>query len=191
MPVNREIRAELERLQQSLDRDLLGLAPEHKAISAEVAPDRYRLFETLLLLLELVKEGRRSHPEGDVLYHSLQVFDLARAELPYDEEFLLAALLHDVGKAIDRKEHVAAALDALRGAITDRTAWFIEHHVEAASLHEGTLGARLLRRLQAEESFDELVLLADCDRRGRVRGVIVPDVIEALQYIRDLADAEE
>ena len=40
-------------------------------------------------------------PEGDALYHSLQVFALASDRLPYDEEFLTAALLHDVGKAIN------------------------------------------------------------------------------------------
>jgi len=41
------------------------------------------------------------------------VFDLARDQLPYDEEFLLAALLHDVGKGIDPHDHVAAGLEAL------------------------------------------------------------------------------
>ena len=40
------------------------------------------------------------HPKGDALYHSLQVYDLACDEMPYDEEFLLAALLHDVGKGL-------------------------------------------------------------------------------------------
>ena len=49
-----------------------------------------------------------------------RVFALARDELPYDEEFLLAALLHDVGKAIARQDHVAAGLDALDGFITAR-----------------------------------------------------------------------
>src|SRR5437773_10933198 len=63
---------------------------------------------------------------SDVLYHLLQVFELARDERPWDEEFLLAALLHDVGKGIDPHDHVAAALQVLDGLITPRTAWLIE-----------------------------------------------------------------
>ena len=56
-----------------------------------------------------------------MLYHSLQVFELARDARPYDEEFLLAALLHDVGKGIDPADHVGAALSVLEGLITERT----------------------------------------------------------------------
>jgi len=92
-----------------------------------------------------------------------------------------------VGKAIDRKEHVAAALEALEDLITPRTAWLIEHHVEAHALKEGTLGVRSRRRLAAAEDFDELMLLADCDAQGRAVGVEVPDVEEALEYLRQLA----
>ena len=68
---------------------------------SEEPADRFLAFALLLQPLEKVQQDRDSHPEGDALYHSLQVFELARQELPYDEEFLLAALLHDVGKAID------------------------------------------------------------------------------------------
>ena len=138
--------------------------------------------------MENIKEDPKSHPEGDVLYHSLQVFELAREALPYDEEFLLAALLHDVGKAIDARDHVAAGLEALDGYITPRTAWLIEHHTEALLLRGGMLGARSRRRLEAGESFDELMLLADCDRQGRAVGVGAADVPEALAYVRDLAE---
>ena len=191
LPVQREIQEEVHRLQQSLDHDQWGLPPEQQSIAADAPPERFRLYQTLLLPLEQVKEDRQRHPEGDALYHSLQVFELARAELPYDEEFLLAALLHDVGKAIDRREHEAAALDALDGAVTARTAWLIEHHTEALSVQDGTLGVRSLRRLQAEESFPELMILADCDRRGRVRGATAPDVSDALDYIRGLAEELE
>ena len=85
----------------------------------------------------------QSHPEGDALYHSLQVFELAREELPYDEEFLLAALLHDVGKGLDPQDHIGAALEALDGHITPRTAWFIEHHTEAGGAARRDAGGPL------------------------------------------------
>jgi len=150
--------------------------------------DRFEVYAALLAPLEEVRENPETHPEGDVLYHSLQVFELARQHLPYDEEFLLAALLHDVGKAIDPKDHVAAGLEAIDGHVTPRTAWLVEHHTEALSLLEGTLGARARRRLAAAEDFEELMLLARCDRQGRRVGMKVPDVAEALEYLRRLAE---
>ena len=88
-------------------------------LEAESRIDRFQVYEMLLLPLESVKEDAAYHPEGDALYHSLQVFDLARDEMPYDEEFLLAALLHDVGKGIDRRDHTTAGLEALEGLITE------------------------------------------------------------------------
>ncbi len=175
---------ELEALLASQDAD----GPSHQAVQPpESRLDRFQVYEMLLLPLEKVRESRKHHPEGDALYHSLQVFELARNELPYDEEFLLAALLHDVGKAIDPHDHVAAALEALDGFITPRTAWLIEHHMEAAGVPHGMLGVRLRRRLEASEDFQELLLLGRCDREGRRTGVRVPDVHEALDYLRDLA----
>ena len=80
----------------------------------------------MLLPLENVKGSARYHPEGDVLYQSLQVFEQARDRRPYDEEFLLAALLHDVGKGLDPGDHVGAALEALQDLITERTSFLIE-----------------------------------------------------------------
>ncbi len=179
--------ASISELEQMLDRQgpELPAAPVQQDRVAEC--DRFQVYESLLLPLEQVKESPRQHPEGDVLYHSLQVFDLARDELPYDEEFLLAALLHDVGKAIDPEEHVAAALAALDGSITPRTAWFIEHHVDGLAVLDGTIGARARRRLEQSEDFEELRLLAQCDRRGRRRGVAAPSLDEALDYLRELA----
>src|SRR5206468_491677 len=117
------------------------------------------------------------------LYHSLQVFEQARDVRPYDEEFLLAALLHDVGKGIDPTDHVAAALEALEGLITERTAFFIAHHMDAHALHAGTLGGALKSRLRASEDFDDLMLLEECDRAGREPGVVVGTVDEALDYL--------
>ena len=149
--------------------------------------DRFQHFEALLLPLEGVKQKPKYHPEGDALYHSLQVFDLACDQLPYDEDFLLAALLHDVGKAIDPSDHVTAGIEALRDLISERTAWLITHHMEAQTLLDGAIGVRARRRLKASDSFDELMLLAQCDRAGRQVGVEVTELEEALDYVRELA----
>lgn len=144
------------------------------------------MFRLLLEPLEGVKQSPKYHPEGDALYHSLQVFELARDERPYDEEFLLAALLHDVGKAIDPSDHVNAALEALEGSISVRTAWLIEHHMDAQAYRDGILGHRARIRLQASEWFDDLLLLHELDRRGRVRGSFVCELDEAFDHIREL-----
>jgi hypothetical protein len=180
-------RASIPELEQFLAREYPDLAVEEQLAATEDRVDRFQVYRALLLPLETVKQSPEWHPEGDALYHSLQVFELACDHLPYDEEFLLAALLHDVGKGIDPYNHVAAALEALEGFITPRTAWLIEHHMEGHALHGGTLGARARRRLEESEDFEELVLLSECDRGGRVCGAQVAEVDEALDYCRDLA----
>ncbi|HXT57148.1 MAG TPA: HD domain-containing protein [Pirellulales bacterium] len=180
-------RAGLAELEEFLAREYPNLPLDEAVLEAEHQVDRFQIYQMLLLPLEHVKQSPKHHPEGDALYHSLQVFDLASHELPYDEEFLLAALLHDVGKAIDPHDHVAAGLEALEGFITPRTAWLIEHHMEAQALLDGRLGQRARRRLGESEDFEELQLLAECDRQGRVSGAAVPEVEEALDYIRELA----
>ena len=151
--------------------------------------DRFYVYQMLLAPLEEIHENLAAHPEGDLLYHSLQVFELARQHRPYDEELLLAALLHDVGKAIDPKQHESAAIEALAGWITPRTAWLIEQHTAALALRAGKLGARARRRLEECEDYEELMLLAECDQAGRQPGVATPDLSEALAYIRQLSQA--
>ncbi|HYO24762.1 MAG TPA: HD domain-containing protein [Lacipirellulaceae bacterium] len=179
-------RATIAELRQFLAAEYPDVDLEEALAAAREQVDRFQVFEALLLPLENVKQSLRWHPEGDALYHSLQVFDLARDELPYDEEFLLAALLHDVGKAIDPNDHVAAGLDALEGTITERTAWLIENHMLAHQLADRTLGQRAARRLRESEWFEDLMLLEGCDRSGRVAGVQAPELEEAIDYIRGL-----
>ena len=180
-------RASLAEFEALLEREYPALSLDDAIAQAETKVDRFQVYRALLLPLEGVKQPRKYHPEGDALYHSLQVYDLARDELPYDEEFQLAALLHDVGKAIDPGDHVGAALEALREVCTERTLWLIEHHMEAHAIHGGTIGARARRRFQQNENFEELLLLGECDRAGRVAGVEVPDLDQALDDLRELA----
>lgn len=179
-------RASIAELEQQLQKWYPDLDLEQQVADLDDQIDRFQLFQSLLLPLENVKQSPKYHPEGDALYHSLQVFDLACDELPYDEEFLLAALLHDVGKAIDNEDHVYAGLEALTGFISPRTSWLIAHHMDAHMIREGTIGHRAHRRLKENESYDELILLNECDMGGRRQGVETSDVEEAIDYVRDL-----
>ncbi len=171
--------------QEYPDLDLNAAEVEVERASSHEA-EAYQIFKLLLDPLESVKQSPKYHPEGDALYHSLQVFELARETRAWDEEFLLAALLHDVGKGIDPSDHVAAGLQALEDLISPRTAFLIEHHMDAHALRAGTLGRRKRRRLARSEDFEDLQLLEELDQAGRIPGMVVCTVIEALDYIRML-----
>ena len=165
-------RASRTELEQMLRLQYPELPLEQALRDIENQVDRFQVYESLLLPLEQVKQDRRYHPEEDALYHSLQVFEFARNALPYDEEFLLAALLHDVGKAIDPADHVAAGLEALEGFITARTAWLIRHHMEAQWMHEGKLGVRATpaagqRELRRAAAAGAVRSAGSCRRRDR------------------------
>ena len=176
--------AELEAFLKAEDPDIdLDRAIEH----VEDHVDRFELYRLLLQPLEGVKQSPKYHPEGDALYHSLQVFELARLERGYDEEFLLAALLHDVGKAIDPADHVGAALDALEGTVTARTLGLIARHMDAHAYREGTLGGRKSARLRESDDFEDLMLLRELDKQGRQPGADVCELSEALDFLRALA----
>ena len=171
MPTDREIHAELDRMS-----NFHQLVPE----------DRFALFRQLLIALEKVQQPKKKHPEGDALNHSLQVYDLVCDEVPYDEEMLLAALLHDVGKGIDPKNHLEAGLGVLGETITERTVWLIANCHEARKIKEGTIGMRARKRLQNSENYEDIILLAESDLQGRQVGVSIPQLDDALEHIRSL-----
>ncbi len=178
-------RAGIKQLEELLDAEYPKSSSD--AVDDEPGAERFQVYYSLLLPLEEVKQNLKYHPEGDALYHSLQVFDLACDYFPYDEEFLLAALLHDVGKGVDRLDHVNAGLEALDGYITPRIHWLIENHMKAHQIFDGSIGHRQHRRLKENESYDDLVVLGQCDREGRQRGIETTSLEDALDYIRDLA----
>jgi hypothetical protein len=120
----------------------------------------------------------------------LQVFELARQERPYDEEFLLAALLHDVGMAVDPANHVDVALQALEGTITPRTEALISHHMDVRLQSRDTRrerqgsppGTRGLRRPDAP---------ARIGPSWQSPGLNCLQLAEALESIRALGEALE
>ena len=179
--------AEVERL-IALEHDVDAAAQAVQLSEMDMHPDRFAVFLALLIPLENVRQNLKYHPEGDALFHSLQVFGLARDQMPYDEEFLLAALLHDVGKAIDPDDHVSAGLEALDGFISERTAWLIGQHMESHKIHDRTIGARRRKRLAAHPWFEDLCTLGECDRAGRTPGAEVDEPEAALDYIEQIEE---
>jgi hypothetical protein len=179
-------RASVRELGEFLRQEYPGIDLEEELQASAEVVDPYPLFRLLLLPLENVKQSPRHHPEGDVLYHSLQVFELAKEARPYDEEFLLAALLHDIGKGLNPADHVQAGLDALDGLITERTRFFIEHHMLAHDYRERSLPPAERKQLEASPDFDDLILLRELDDQGRVPGAVVGTVDEALEYLKEL-----
>lgn len=179
-------RASIRELEELLAREYPDLDIDG-ALTAQVeSVDPYQVYRLLLLPLENVRQSPKYHPEGDVLYHLLQVFELARDCRPYDEEFLLAALLHDIGKGLDPTDHVGAGLAALEGLITERTQFLIAHHMDAQAYRAGTLPGALRRTLEGSPDFEDLMLLRELDDAGREPGAPVGTVDEALAYLREL-----
>jgi hypothetical protein len=60
--------------------------------------------------------------------------------------------------------------------------------MDAQAYRDGTLGARARGRLGRMEDLDDLMLLCECDRQGRVPGMPVRDLAEALHALRRLAE---
>jgi hypothetical protein len=179
-------RASIRELEELLAREHPGIDLDAELIAKNDQIDPYQIYRILLLPLEEVQQSPRYHPEGDALYHSLQVFDLARDQRPYDEEFLLAALLHDVGKGIDRGDHVGAGLAALADLLTDRTRFLIENHMVAHDIRAGKAPPKTRQELEKSPDYDDLLLLSELDQQGRQQGVPVPSVDEALDYLKEL-----
>lgn len=195
LPSDSEVREQvlaLARDQSALARLQAGTGPEPEPGDAIGRMgdhiDRFALYKLRLAPLHDVKQNPKYHPEGDALFHSLQVFALAREARPYDEEFLLAALLHDVGKGIDPNDHVQASLEGLAGAITPRTAWLIEHHMDLLARPGRMLSLKARQALEDSEWFEDLLLLRDLDDAGRQPGAEVPSVDEALAYLKGLEE---
>ena len=185
LPTDMEIRASLQRLMGAFS----GMPrPRQEILGDDDLPcDRFEHYLALLLPLDRVVLAEDIHPEGDVLYHSLQVFELTHETHPWDEELLTAAVMHDIGKGIDPRDSHNAGLVALNGFVTERTRWLIENLPAIHRMFEGTLGIRARRRLVTSESWEELQALAVHDREGRVPGRNVRSPHDAIEVLRSLS----
>jgi hypothetical protein len=122
---------------------------------------------SLLVSLDGIRQSPKYHPEGDALFHSLQVFDLARRASP-DRIMWAAALFHDVGKAVDSALHDEIGADLLLGLLPSRAVWLVRHHLDllknTRSTRRRLRGTPRLRELESLRRFD----LGGRDPRARV-----------------------
>jgi hypothetical protein len=153
--------------------------------------DRSLVYRQLLEPLDDLKLDPFLHPEGNALYHSLQVFDLISRESPYDSELLAAALLHMVGRAIDPAAAAEAGAEALEGVASDRTSELIRTLPDACAALAGNLGGKGRQRLREHPDREELELLAAADLKGRQVGVAVSELDEALAHLREFDSYED
>lgn len=131
----------------------------------------------LLTSLKGVRQSPRYHPEGDALYHSLQVFQLAH-QACNDPELWAAALLHDIGKAMNNRDHAKIGADELEGLLSPRIVWLIRHH-----LHLLKVPRRTRRWLHNTPQLRELELLHTWDRKGRSPHVTVLPLKNAIDIL--------
>ncbi|MGZ5966498.1 MAG: HD domain-containing protein [Polyangiales bacterium] len=142
--------------------------------------DRLELLE-LLTGLDGVAQSARYHPEGDALFHSLQVFEQARAHSE-DRDLWAAALFHDVGKAIDGPTHDEIGADLLEGLVSDRVIFLVRHHLD---LLRDPRRAR--RRFHGTRELADLERLRRWDLAGRQvhARVLTPEAALAALYEHD------
>lgn len=127
-----------------------------------------------LLALEEVQQDPVYHPEGDALYHSLQVFGHAFEETE-DRELWAAALLHDIGKAVDGPRHAQLGASWLEDDFSPRVVWLVRHHMDLLYAP-----IRTRRRLRGSQQLRDLEMLRRWDLAGRVPDAWVMEPEDAL-----------
>lgn len=145
------------------------------------------VYDELLALMQplaLVGQSPKYHPEGDALFHSLQVFDLAIRDSG-DPVHWAAALLHDVGKASDTGCHAEYGARLLEGLANERVLWLVAHHLDLLRQPKETKA-----RLVGEPCLRDLTYLRGWDLAGRRCHAIVPTVERALGMLLEPGVAE-
>lgn len=108
------------RLDQSSATDWTQISAAHVRHFTSATP--MRIMDQLRGLSELVL----GFP-CDQLHHSLMTATLARAE-GADDETVVTALCHDVGKTLSVPNHGAIAAEILRPYVSDDHYWAVRHH---------------------------------------------------------------
>jgi predicted HD phosphohydrolase len=103
-----------------------GTAQDWQRISAQFFPFASKLPDRMLAHLKELRGDYGGFPV-DRYTHSLQTATRAlRAER--DEEYVVCALLHDVGDLLGSYNHADIAASMLKPFISEQNHWMLEHH---------------------------------------------------------------
>lgn len=116
----------------------------------------------LLLDLDEIEQNPVYHPEGDALFHSLQVFQHAFKQNA-NPILLAAALFHDVGKVHGSKRHEIVGAEMLDGILNEKIVWLVEHHLDL--LRKPSFTEKQLKHKPTQ--LDDLRHLRKWDLAGR------------------------
>lgn len=131
----------------------------------------------LLWELETVSQDPFYHPEGNALYHSLQVFQIA-TEQTDDPTLWSAALFHDVGKIHGTKQHAQTGAELMQGILPTRAIWLIHHHMDLL-----THPKRTRKQWAGHIRLLELENLRKWDLAGRSPHANVPSPEDAIALL--------
>lgn len=115
----------------------------------------------LLFDLEDVEQSQKYHPEGNALFHSLQVFELA-LQCSNEPRLWAAALFHDVGKSVDSHQHCKIGKQMLSGVLGEDIVWLVEHHLDLMTSPKKTH-----QKYSNHLKLNDLEILRKCDVKGR------------------------
>lgn len=101
-----------------------------------------------------------------------------------DIEFLLAALLHDIGKVKGSKNHAETGAMMVTDLVSERTEFLIAHHMDLFEKEKGEFGKKRFQKIEKSGCLGDLLALRNFDDMGRRYEGFHPTVEEALEYLR-------
>lgn len=159
---------------------------------------------SMLLALKNTAQSPVYHPEGNVWEHTMLVVDEAAKRRSFSrdpEAFLLAALLHDLGKPATTKIRggkITAYGHDKKGAeltrlflrevtrvagLIDRVAWLVAYHMQILYVNRN-LPFGDLKGMLEHTDLREAALLCYCDRMGRGARNPLEEQEELLRFLR-------
>ena len=114
-----------------------------------------------------IEQDKQWHPEESCWNHSFQTLHHALRETD-DTDLILAALMHDVGKSVNKLGHDKEAIVMLADLLPTKGLWFISQHMRINDYLSGQMKkAKKAVDLATHPWFPKLVALNRWDKMGR------------------------